>query len=445
MEKRHSSTVETPNHIPAPQSTPASSSPRAIPNSANTPAFLSTYLQPDEVLQPGQAALHAQTIPCEGYEVSLEHLPVPQFHMRPPNECILGQNFPTNFPIISSPSQASSDEQQNQFQASNMIKVSDPLPCPSSGGINAPLLEERVPQRVVSIPRGYEAMTITPIPMNEERAGSPSTFQFRVPLPITRGRRGRTKGTWKCDTCNGFYSRKDNLRAHQRIHSGEMPYRCSNCGERFRWLRTMQSHQRSGKCACNNGSQQQRPDFGSRSNFNMASRSVSGWSSKSLESGRTLTNTIIEREWTSERRNDPTGQFHVDPPNQQISDVRNIVSGTIPDITDMDNAVCQSSALATNYGGPNIGKQETLSRDSSQCLEDSGYETRGLRNSLVGTNILPVTEERVHITAEHHMDIRREEVTRTSGSEIQLFSAFLPELNDDWAPTAGRRSQPKNV
>lgn len=61
----------------------------------------------------------------------------------------------------------------------------------------------------------------------------------------TRGRRTSSNSSIPCKICHQLYSRKDNLRAHQRVHSGEKPYSCSECSVQFRWLGALRSHQAS--------------------------------------------------------------------------------------------------------------------------------------------------------------------------------------------------------
>lgn len=59
----------------------------------------------------------------------------------------------------------------------------------------------------------------------------------------TNGRRRSPNSILRCDICNELYSRKDNLRAHQRVHSGEKPFKCSYCGIYFRWMGAWRSHE----------------------------------------------------------------------------------------------------------------------------------------------------------------------------------------------------------
>lgn len=61
--------------------------------------------------------------------------------------------------------------------------------------------------------------------------------------PSRQSRRMAVSTQYPCDICGQFYSRRDNLRAHQRVHSGEMPYECKYCGQRFRWLGAVRNHE----------------------------------------------------------------------------------------------------------------------------------------------------------------------------------------------------------
>lgn len=57
-----------------------------------------------------------------------------------------------------------------------------------------------------------------------------------------KGRRISSNSTLPCPVCSQTYSRKDNLRAHMRIHSGERPYKCMQCTSAFRWLGALRKH-----------------------------------------------------------------------------------------------------------------------------------------------------------------------------------------------------------
>ncbi|KFV39155.1 Zinc finger protein 165, partial [Tyto alba] len=49
----------------------------------------------------------------------------------------------------------------------------------------------------------------------------------------------------KCLECGKFLSRGSSLTRHRRIHSGEMPFKCQECGRRFRFETYLISHQKT--------------------------------------------------------------------------------------------------------------------------------------------------------------------------------------------------------
>ncbi len=53
---------------------------------------------------------------------------------------------------------------------------------------------------------------------------------------------------FKCDTCGKLFTEAGNLKKHQRIHTGEKPFVCPRCGKRFAWICNLKTHQQSASC-----------------------------------------------------------------------------------------------------------------------------------------------------------------------------------------------------
>ncbi|XP_016420579.1 zinc finger protein 90-like isoform X3 [Sinocyclocheilus rhinocerous] len=53
---------------------------------------------------------------------------------------------------------------------------------------------------------------------------------------------------FKCDTCGKLFTEAGNLKKHQRVHTGEKPFVCPRCGKRFAWICNLKTHQQLASC-----------------------------------------------------------------------------------------------------------------------------------------------------------------------------------------------------
>lgn len=125
---------------------------------------------------------------------------------------------------------------------------------PSLASHPSTLAQESLP-RMTQLPRGAEATGSpaskspgdVPSSSNSKHSSSGGSLSSSATKSKSR-RRGRTKSPKSganlvCDICHQRYSRRDNLRTHQRVHSGEKPFQCKYCNTPFRWVSALRNHE----------------------------------------------------------------------------------------------------------------------------------------------------------------------------------------------------------
>ena len=68
-------------------------------------------------------------------------------------------------------------------------------------------------------------------------------FYYEEEINAEVYRKRRKKG-FKCDNCEKYFSSKQSLDNHQKIHSNERPFSCEKCGKSFTNLASLQTHKK---------------------------------------------------------------------------------------------------------------------------------------------------------------------------------------------------------
>eukprot|EP00178_Gracilaria_changii_P018940 TRINITY_DN54_c0_g1_i1.p1 TRINITY_DN54_c0_g1~~TRINITY_DN54_c0_g1_i1.p1 ORF type:complete len:342 (+),score=96.45 TRINITY_DN54_c0_g1_i1:11369-12394(+) len=97
-----------------------------------------------------------------------------------------------------------------------------------------------------SAPRARRRASLSPPPPSLSSQFSSASSRMPSPRRAARARRGRRtapNSNLQCHICLQFYSRRDNLRVHQRVHTGERPFSCRYCSQPFRWQGALKNHE----------------------------------------------------------------------------------------------------------------------------------------------------------------------------------------------------------
>lgn len=204
------------------------------------------------------------------------------------------------------------------------------------------------------------------------------------------GRRTSPNSRLRCDVCNQLYSRKDNLRAHQRVHNGEKPYKCNECGASFRWLGALRTHQATHKSSTTSCDQNDTPLTQSNSQI------CSSDASKSPSNANLPTNTDFGCDIDSTGLA-TTSQVEllleqcVSPPNVEPTSEVAMYSGLSNVIATTDTANTMPNIAGTNASlntSPNASTNAsaitatTTRLTSSAAAQPMVHDSRGFKNNI---------------------------------------------------------------
>ena len=71
-----------------------------------------------------------------------------------------------------------------------------------------------------------------------------TTLQNRMPWKMLSSNLFNLAPTFGCKTCSNRFKTKGQLKVHEMIHTGEVPYECKNCKKRFSQICNLKKHER---------------------------------------------------------------------------------------------------------------------------------------------------------------------------------------------------------
>ena len=80
--------------------------------------------------------------------------------------------------------------------------------------------------------------------INDDIDFDPTNLPLDIDINVPLDQEGFEKLPWSCDSCSKSFRQRNELKIHERCHTGERPYACKICGKGFKYSSNFADHMR---------------------------------------------------------------------------------------------------------------------------------------------------------------------------------------------------------